>query len=435
MNKIFYTAIFFLLCTGSVLAQSPAPKSEIKLQLNEDGSNYIKITGLAQIWLRHTEMNPESIIGNTEMNSYNDISIRRLRFQIFGQISERVFFYSQFGQNNFNFHSEKYAGSFFHDATIEYEVVKNKLSLGTGLASWSGQLRYATPSAGAILALDLPIYQQVTNGINDQFVRKLSLYAKGQLGKLDYRVSVVSPMTLNKLDSVPTSQDYSFSSLPPKAQFHSYFKWMFLDKESNLTPFHAGCYLGKKRIFNIGAGFIYQPDAMWALDDADNTKTHDMLLLGLDIFYDQPLSKNTALTLYGAYSHYDLGSNYIRNVGVDNPATGATKSSPYSGFGNAYPMVGNGDTFYGQVAFLFGDDFLSENGKMQPFATLQLSNYDFSKDVVKMFELGTNYFINGSQNSRVSVMYQQRPVFENVAGKQEVDEYKGMAVLQYQVSF
>ena len=38
--------------------------------------------------------------------------------------------------------------------------------------------------------------------------------------------------------------------------------WQFLEKESNQTPYMIGSYLGKKRVFNIGAGFQYQKDAM-----------------------------------------------------------------------------------------------------------------------------------------------------------------------------
>ena len=437
MKINLYLFLALSIVSQTIVAQSDdvVPNKPIKFDLNEDGSNYIRATGLAQVWLRRTDMNPETRIGNTDMDSYNDISIRRLRFQIYGQITDRVFFYTQFGQNNFNFHSEKYQGAFFHDALVEYGAIKKKLTLGTGLASWSGQLRYATPSAGAILGLDLPIYQQVTNGVNDQFVRKLSLYAKGQLGKLDYRISVVSPMTLNQPDVLPTSKNYSFSSLPAKAQLHSYLKWMFMDAESNLAPFHAGTYLGKKSILNIGAGFIYQPDAMWAIGDLGQTKTHEMLLLGVDIFYDKPLSENTALTVYTAYSHYDLGSNYIRNVGVNNPGTSASTGSTHLGYGNSFPMVGNGDTVYGQAAFLFGENIMTENGKLQPFASLQISDYDFSDDLVRMYEFGANYFINGTQNSRVSFMYQNRPVFKSSASESISDGYAGMYVIQYQVSF
>ena len=54
-----------------------------------------------------------------------------------------------------------------------------------------------------------------------------------------------------------------FSNEPANLQTQGYFKYEFLDSESNLTPYNTGSYLGSKNVFNIGAGFIYQKDAMW----------------------------------------------------------------------------------------------------------------------------------------------------------------------------
>jgi hypothetical protein len=42
--------------------------------------------------------------------------------------------------------------------------------------------------------------------------------------------------------------------------------YQFFDQEDNLLPYTTGSYLGKKKIVNLGAGFIYQPDAMWNLN-------------------------------------------------------------------------------------------------------------------------------------------------------------------------
>jgi len=50
----------------------------------------------------------------------------------------------------------------------------------------------------------------------------------------------------------------SFSTLPPKMVYQGYFMYQFLDQESNFGPGMAGSYLGKKKVFNIGAGFNYQ---------------------------------------------------------------------------------------------------------------------------------------------------------------------------------
>lgn len=441
MVKKEYLVLFLklLFTTPFVDAQESSEKEKIELvySFNEAGTHYVRATGLAQVWLRNTQMNPGTTIDGYDKENYTDISIRRLRFQLYGQLTDRVFFYTQFGMNNFNFHSTKYQGAFFHDAVVEFAVDPEKLSLGGGLTAWSGLTRYASPSIGSVLTLDAPLYQQATNGVNDQFVRKLSIYAKGQLGKLDYRVAVSQPMTVTGAPSnatSPTNTAFSFSNEPPKKQLQGYFKYMFLDKESNLTPYQGGTYLGTKSIFNVGTGIIYQQDALWALNGSGETTRNDMTLLGLDVFYENPLSSTNTISFYAAYTNYDFGSGYIRNVGVDNPGNGANTLAP-GGFGNAFPMVGTGNTFYAQAAYLLGEDFITEAGKFQPFASLQFSDYDYLSEGMTMFEFGANYLIHGTQLSKVSIMYQSRPTYMNDSGDLVMDTRKGMTVLQYQISF
>ncbi|WP_416866637.1 MAG: hypothetical protein ACMVP2_02885 [Imperialibacter sp.] len=437
--KVYSSALLIVLGTLSLSAQNQPvfSNNQLKFNMNEDGSHYIQMTGLLQTWFRGTQMNPGTTISGYSKDSYTDLSIRRLRFQTYGQLTDRVFFYAQFGQNNFNFHSNKYDGAFFHDAIGEFAVVKQKLSIGGGLTGWSGLARYASPSVASILTLDAPLYQQATNGVNDQFLRKLSLYAKGQLGKLDYRIAVTQPMTVTGTPNAevsPTSTQFTFSNEPPKKQLQGYVKYMFLDSESNLTPYSTGSYLGRKSVFNIGAGVIFQKDAMWALNDAGATVHSNMALYGLDVYYDKPISETAAITAYAALTNYDFGSGYIRNIGVNNPATGLNAPNP-GGAGNAFPMVGTGNTVYAQLGYLFGQNMITEGGQLQPFAAVQLSGYDHTADNVTMFELGGNYFIHGSHSNKISAVYQNRPVFVAQGGENIKNGSKGMFVLQYQVSF
>jgi hypothetical protein len=51
-----------------------------------------------------------------------------------GQLSDRIFVYAQFGENNFNNISDRKLGFFVHDAYGEYAVLKDKLSVGAGLS-------------------------------------------------------------------------------------------------------------------------------------------------------------------------------------------------------------------------------------------------------------------------------------------------------------
>jgi hypothetical protein len=275
--------------------------------------------------------------------------------------------------------------------------------------------------------------------VNDQFVRKFSVYAKGKLGKLDYRLAITNPMSVKNSDVQPAeiAQNSLFSSEPGKVQWQGYFMYQFLGKESNLTPYNVGTYLGKKRVFNIGAGFIAQPDAMWHLSDNgnDTVRTH-LNLLAVDVFYDAPLhaEKGNALTVYASFSSNDYGKNYVRNVGVMNPANGTNAEGSFNGAGNAFPMIGTGNTFYAQAGYLFKKDLLGNLGTLQPYAASQYSKFDLLSDPMLMYEAGLNWIIEGHR-SKLSLNYQNRPVFiQNNAGDYISDTRKQMVVLQFQIS-
>src|SRR5450432_3723259 len=104
------------------------PKSidELRMKLNDDGSHYIKATFLNQFWFRGNQSNPGTqVLGQGAPNTF-DIGLRRTRVQLYGQLTDHVLFYFQFGQNNFNYLTQN-AGNrrlevFFHDALAEYKM-------------------------------------------------------------------------------------------------------------------------------------------------------------------------------------------------------------------------------------------------------------------------------------------------------------------------
>ena len=434
------TKLFLLIMIiGSLgFAQTEAPKNKpLKFNLNEDGSHYVRFTFLSQIWLRHTQTNPGSTLFGKPVDGIFDIGLRRTRLQMFGQISDRIFFYTQFGLNNFNYTSQRYAGAFFHDALIEYAVVKRNFTLGGGLTGWQGLSRYASPSVGSIMSLDAPLFQQATNGASDQFLRKLSVYAKGKLGKLDYRLALSNPMTIQTAVAPisPLSPISDFSLKPPKVQTHGYFMYQFLDEETNTTPYTPGTYLGKKNIFNVGAGFVYQPDAMWHLDNLDTVSTA-LAMFSVDVFFEKRLhpEKEKAVTLYLSYHNLNYGPNYTRNVGVMNPANGVDSSGTFNGAGNAFTMVGTGHVFYGQMGFLLCKHILPK-GLLQPYVAMQYGIYERYKDPMVMYEAGVNWYINGTHGQKLTVNYQSRPVFERQPNSEITKtQRKGMFTLQFQIA-
>jgi len=455
MKKYF---IVWVLLTPLLLnAQTPAIKAKDGLQLflSSDSSTYLKFMGTLQVWLRYTQNNPGSGLqypGNSSFYPENetfDIGIRRARFQLFGPIHKRVFFYSQFGINNFNAQSSRKQGAFFHDLIGELNVIERNLSLGAGLTGWSGLSRYSSPSVASTLMYDAPLYQQATNDITDQFLRKFSVYAKGKIKKLDYRAALSKPMPVQTA-SIPTDTSFNssfynvsvFSPKPPAWQTQAYFNWQFLDEESNLTPYTVGSYLGKKRVFNLGAGLIHQAKAMRHEKNANEIVYSAMLLWSVDAFLDYTLDKEkqTAVTVYASYSDYDFGPNYSRSLGVMNPMNASNNPAinKFSGYGNAFPMYGSGQLYYLQSAYLFKHDLLKSFGTFQIYADGLLANYDVLNDPMLVWDAGINWLIKG-HGAKLSLNYQNRPVFQynatNYSGSELEGERKGMLVLQLQAAF
>jgi len=437
INKLMKLAAAVLLICGSTTGAYSQGFKDGKIWLNEDGSNYFKFTLVSQIWLRNTDMNPGTTINGYAKDNYTDIGVRRARFQAFGQIADRVFIYSQIGMNNFNYSSDRKAGFFIHDIMGEYEVVRKNLSLGAGLSAWNGLTRFSAPSVGTILGVDAPLFEQSTNDVTDQFLRKLSIYAKGKLGKLDYRVVMSSPMAVQKSNGyVPTVGKYAtFSARPAKMQWHGYFQWQFLDQEANTTAYTTGTYLGAKKVFNIGAGFQIQPDAMWRAGNNGDTVESNMQHFAIDAYYDAPVNAatGTALSAYASYINFNWGRGYIRNQATMNPANGTNRPDILNGSGNGYPSFGTGNLLYGQVGYKFKNNLIGKTTIM-PYASLQYAHYDRLKDNMAFWDGGINWLLKG-HTSKLTFAYQSRPIYQVDAASQEAfkTDRKGSFILQFQV--
>ena len=431
MKNLKY-ALAFLGLSATFLPESTHAQEffkDRKLYLNEDGSNYVKFTFMTQAWLRSMDYNPGTTINGVEKSTGADIGIRRYRVQMYGQLTDRVFAYSQFGENNFNTISDRKLGFFVHDAYGEYAVDKARLSIGIGLSGWSGLSRFSSPSVGSVLGIDAPLFLQTTNDVNDQFLRKLSVFLKGKLGKLDYRLQMADPLEVK--NSPPVVNEATFSTDPSEMQWNGYFQYQFLDQESNMTPYLTGTYQGKKKVFNIGAGFIYQKDAMWMLNSTGDVEKSDMVHFAADVFYDAPIgASGQAVSFYGNVTSYDFGKNYIRNGGAMNPANGSNNPVMLNGGGNSFPMYGTGTVIYAQAGYKFKDNLIGQTTLM-PYVSLQHADYDRLNDAMNFFDAGVNWLLYGNV-SKFTVAYQSRPIY-NIGG--EKTGSKGSIIAQYQVLF
>ena len=456
LSTLCSVCILSLFGASTLQAQSPLPglrfKDGLKIYLNDDSSRYVQGTGLAQIWLRYNDNNPGSTVFGTPKKESFDVGLRRVRYQVMGQVTKKIFFYTQFGLNNVNSISARKPGLFLHDVTAEYKIYKNYITLGAGLSGWNGTARYTSSAVGSILGMDLPTIEEATNDVNDQFVRRMGVYAKGQIGGLDYRFSVANPFPVQTSVTAPGGaavaalngiNTAAYSTNAPEKMYQGYVKWQFMDKESNLLAYSAGSYLGKKRVLNVGAGFAYQKDAMWyrKLNPSGiDTVLTPLQQFAVDLFYDTYLDKDkqNAITAYAAFLHYDFGPNYIRNAGPMNMANGTTAGSSFNGAGNSAPLIGTGQVVYAQAAYLFRKDLFGKQGTLQPYAAGSFASYQKLTDPVLIYNLGINWIMSG-QNSKISLDYQSRPIFHTNALSGDVSETKsarrGQIVLQYQVAF
>lgn len=421
--------------------QSAADDKPLKFNLTEDGSRYFQVTFLNQTWLRYNESNPGTTVQGEAAAHTFDIGLRRTRIQLFGQISDRAFLYFQFGQNNFNFSSQiagnRKVAAFFHDAVGEYRVSNsNQLKLGAGLTITNGLSRFSQPSIGTLLALDAPVFGQATVDQTDLFSRKLSVYARGQIGKLDYRAVLSDPFPVSTNGSTPMAgTQATFAGRGHHKQYQGFLSYNFWELEGHNTPYMTGTYLGKKKVLNLSGGIISQKNAMWTRAANGATNFHNMLLWSTEAFMDTPLNaeKGTALTAYLGYYNYDFGPNYIRTLAQMNPADAVSLDpglSTVSGGGNGVPMMGTGHIIYSQLGYLLNKNLLGQgHGQLQPYATFYHGNFELLNDRVNVYDIGINYLITGHK-VKLSFDYQNRPIYNST---NQVFGRRGSYIAQFQL--
>ncbi|WP_209390074.1 hypothetical protein [Chryseobacterium sp. RR2-3-20] len=403
--------------------------------LNNERTRYISLSGYAELWARYTQLNPGSRINNQAKSDVSDLSLRRVRVKMTYKPTEKLMFVLQGGTTNVNMNAK--GSNYFDllDAYAEYGF-SDKIAFGAGRSTWRGLSRFTTGPLNTLL-FDLPAYATSNAGATDYTVRELSAYIKGQLGRFDYRLVLADPYTMAAAD--PKVNVATFSKNAPGKDFSGYFRYAFLDKENISTPFNSGTYAGKKNVLSLGAGFDYIHNAMWHQDLDKNTINDDMKNFAVDLFYDAPLNKEkgTSISAYGMAMHNDYGSNYIRYVGTNNPATSVDpKLATLNGAGNSMPVIGTGNTYYLQVGGTlpyFNKE--KKNLQLQPAVGIQMSNLDALKDNVVIYDAGISLLMNG-MSSRLTFDAQNRPIYTNSAMDNGiVSDRKWQFVLKYRIDF
>jgi hypothetical protein len=155
------------------------------------------------------------------------------------------------------------------------------------------------------------------------------------------------------------------------------------------------------------------------------------------LYFDAPINteKGTAISAYAGFFDLNYGPGYLRYSGSMNPANGISPSPAPGSQGNAFPMFGTGKVMYAQLGFLLGKNLLGDgHGKLMPYTSIMSANYERLDDVMNLWSAGINWLIN-DHNNKLTLDYQNRPVYEKTGETLSASGRKGQVVLQYQIYF
>ena len=418
--RVFTILIFSGLLAFPLAAQEKAEEDHsykpLTLKLSEDGKKYARFIMWHQIWVTSNNLSDDSKFSLST-------SIRRSRFLAFAQVSPKFLILTHWGLNSLNSGNLTSLGNngdgpqlFLHGAWAELQLNKS-LYVGGGLHYWKGLTRLSNQSTLNFMTLDQsrPFVAWHSLGVTDQFARHLGVYAKGEIGKFDYRLAVNTPLKSN------ISKDYGFmdsglaytgvsnndkdGNPTGNMVLEGYFRYNFWDKESTKLPYQVGTYLGAKKVFGIGAGFFAHPNGMYNFENQEHSSVFHM---AVDAFLDMPVGTDGALNAYVAYMNFNYGENYVGR------------------------WAGTGSVIYAQAGYYI------KPAKIMPYVGYNMGNFDGFDEPVSALNAGLNYFISG-HNAKVtleyhSIMKDPREVLIDMdAGETQADAMKSQFRLQLHV--
>lgn len=465
--KLNFTKVIFLmcLCVAPFLshAQGDGYGDGLKIKFDTAGTKYIRFMSWSQLWMRYNENNPGSLVNGRAYNSQFDIALRSTRLLVMSQITKKFMVLLHVGINNQTLLSGGALGQggsgtdgkkpqlFVHEATGEYKVYKDFLTLGGGLNFYGGLSRKTMASTANYMTLDAPIVNWRNVDANDQFARNLGIFAKGKIKSLEYRASFYMPFdmqstnSLTKIDTNTAKNNLNQATYrglgTSRPAVNGYFNWQFFEQENNLLPYYTNTYLGSKKVLNVGVGFDYQNQSMWSVVPTGtaskfDTVNHDQICAAIDIFADIPFVKaKGALTVYAVYYYNNMGPNFIRNVGIANPANGVTTGETFTGAGNQIPLIGTGHVAYLEAGWLLPS--MKRAGRFQVYGDFTGAAYQRLTGPMFVYDAGVNWLLN-AHHCKLTLNYRNRPVFDyaNAAdhyGPIHRTTSRSEVVLQFQV--
>ncbi|MEM7485813.1 MAG: hypothetical protein AAF348_11450 [Bacteroidota bacterium] len=387
MKKIIFGLALCLLVMQAVHSQgSTEYDGGYKVKLNEDGSKYFRIIAWGQFWAQYNDNVAD------DASKFN-LSVRRARLLTYTQLNKKFMILTHLGLNSLNGENQSAIGTgansqlFFHDFWGEWSYDDNH-QIGAGLHYWNGISRLNSASTLNFMTLDNNRQSWAVLGLSDQFARHIGVYIKGKFGKLFYNLSLDEAGTNNLQADVAPTPDGSaiyagrrlLGSRDAGKLVQGYFSYNFLDQESNFLPYKVGSYLGSKKVFNIGAGFLVHPNGSVIADSTGELSGEDVSIFAVDAFYDTPLGGDgSAITAYAKFQNNDYGRDF---------ALGTTYDS--------------GNMIYGHVGYLLAGE--TDETRFQPYLSYQNRSVDAIDDSANRFGVGGNIYFTG-HHSKLSFEY------------------------------
>ncbi|MGM0622224.1 MAG: hypothetical protein ACQETJ_14315, partial [Bacteroidota bacterium] len=248
IRAVIRITMMSLLFLSGAFAQEKQDDFNLRWNLSDNKTSYAGMEMLNQIWGRYIRNNPD--YSGTEQYPDIDLGIRRSQVTFYVSLADKVLIYTRMGFNEQTYRSNASPGFTLFDAQTEYILAKNKLHLGFGLHSWNGISRYSNSNRAQFLVVDRSGFAFPLNGTFSRYGRQFGIYARGNLGKLNYRLSVVKPFEAGT-DSI--SSPVTTKRVNENFAVKGYFSWQFFDKEDSMFPYLTMNNLGRSKIFNVGA--------------------------------------------------------------------------------------------------------------------------------------------------------------------------------------
>jgi Phosphate-selective porin O and P len=348
VNRSFYRIVVPAVVLVVLLVSAGTASAQAIIKVNDVVN--IKFGLLLQAWgdWQQTAVGPNT-------NGYaQNLFIRRMRLLMGGQVAKDVTFFLETDDPNLGKAPKSLSTGFIlQDAWVEWKIA-DAFQIDGGLILIP-LCRNCNTSAITLLTLDYASFSFLESGVTQSVVgRDTGFQAKGYLfgNHLEYRAGAYQGDRTN----------VSGSHNP--FRFAGRLQYDFLDTETGF--YYPGTYLGKKKIFSIGAGIDTQKDYM---------------AYAFDGFFDYPVGGGNGITVEADYIKYDGG--------------------------NFFTTLKKQDTFMGQAGFYLGGpkllpSFRYEEQKFKDEA-LKVGNSRNYAFALKWFPHGWNF------NVTAAYTYRQKP--------------------------